>query len=125
MHKAALVDAITAEVKPLHARIATLEGIADARMERIEYLEGALRVIAEGTICPDLFPNDSDENFIAAKTAMVTAIAALEHSESETPAEPRPSFRGWIQSACENCGKLAGEHPQPNMWCYEFDRAVK
>jgi hypothetical protein len=48
---------------------------------RIEYLEGALRVIAEGTICPDLFPNDTDENVIAAKTAMVTAIAALEHSQ--------------------------------------------
>lgn len=55
---------------------------------RIAYLEGALRVIAEGTICPDLFPNDTDDNVIAAKTAMVTAIAALEHSESETKAEP-------------------------------------
>lgn len=54
---------------------------------RIAYLEGALRVIAEGTICPDLFPNDTDENVIAAKTAMVTAIAALEHSESES--EPK------------------------------------
>ena len=59
----------------------------DAMKERIAYLEGALRVIADGTICPDLFPNDTDENVIAAKTAMVTAIAALEHSESETCAE--------------------------------------
>jgi hypothetical protein len=55
--------------------------------DRIAYLEGALKVIAEGTICPDLFPNDTDENVIAAKTAMVTAIAALEHSESETTGE--------------------------------------
>lgn len=60
----------------------------DAMKARIAYLEGALRVIADGTICPELFPNDTDENVIAAKTAMVTAIAALEHSAPETKDEP-------------------------------------
>jgi hypothetical protein len=43
-----------------------------------------MRLIAEGTICPDLFPNDTDEDVTAAKTAMTIALAALEHSESET-----------------------------------------
>lgn len=56
----------------------------DKAAARIAYLESALKIIADGTICPDLFPLDKDENVIAAKTAMVTAMAALEHSESET-----------------------------------------
>jgi hypothetical protein len=34
----------------------------DALKERVAYLEGALRVIAEGTICPELFPDDTDES---------------------------------------------------------------
>lgn len=56
--------------------------------DRIAYLEEAMRLIATGTICPDLFPNDTDENVIAAKTAMVTAIAALEHTTAETEVKP-------------------------------------
>lgn len=84
------------ELKIQAARIRELESMMrgqtfqtpDEKDARIRYLEGALRVIADGTICPDLFPDDTDENVIAAKTAMVTAIAALEHSESEPSIEP-------------------------------------
>jgi hypothetical protein len=60
----------------------------DALKARVAYLESALKIIADGTICPDLFPLDTDENVIAAKTAMVTAIAALEHSESQRESKP-------------------------------------
>ncbi|MGA7524101.1 MAG: hypothetical protein WBW84_16735 [Acidobacteriaceae bacterium] len=70
--------------------------IGDLKAE-IAYLKGALRVIAESTICPDLFPDETDENVIAAKTAMVTAIAALEHSESETEAK--------VLMTCPTCHK--------------------
>jgi hypothetical protein len=41
-------------------------------------LREALRIIAEGTICPELFPGETNEDALAAKTAMVSAIAALE-----------------------------------------------
>lgn len=44
-------------------------------------LREALKVIAEGTICPELFPEldmERDEWELAAKTASVSAIAALE-----------------------------------------------
>jgi hypothetical protein len=43
----------------------------------------------------------------------------------ETPAEAPPSFRGWIQKPCENCGKLSTEHRQPEMLCYEANRQGK
>lgn len=74
-------DALAAELGQWHT---DYQAQAAKLYARVAYLEGALRVIADGTICPDLFPLDSDENVIAAKTAMVTAIAALGHSESET-----------------------------------------
>lgn len=67
-------------------------GVTHAALKaRVAYLEGAMRLIAEGTICPDLFPNDTDENVTAAKTAMTIALAALEHSESETSVQQEPS----------------------------------
>lgn len=76
----------------------------DKAAARIAYLESALKIIADGTICPDLFPLDTDENVIAAKTAMVTAIAALEHSESETKGDSYPGFY------CPACKFKHGKH---------------
>lgn len=46
-----------------------------------ERLREALRIVAEGTICPELFPDldmERDEWELTAKTAAVSAIAALE-----------------------------------------------
>jgi len=54
------------------------------QLERqIEHLKGALRMIAEGTICPELFPADIDEHVIAAKTAMTIATVALEQKDNQ------------------------------------------
>jgi hypothetical protein len=50
-------------------------------MREVERLRAALQVIAEGTLCPELFPDldvEKDEWELAAKTAEVSAIAALE-----------------------------------------------
>lgn len=49
---------------------------------RCDRLEEALRLIAEGTACPELFPNEVNDDALAAKTAMTIAIAALEVSDS-------------------------------------------
>lgn len=42
-------------------------------------LREALKIIAEGAICPELFPGEKDENTLQIKTAVTSAIAALEH----------------------------------------------
>jgi hypothetical protein len=42
-------------------------------------LREALKIVAEGAICPDLFPDEKDEKALQIKTAMTSAIAALEH----------------------------------------------
>lgn len=46
----------------------------------IARLHEALQLIAAGTVCPDLFPNENNGDALAAKTAMTIAIAALEVS---------------------------------------------
>lgn len=46
----------------------------------IDRLHEALGLIAVGTICPDLFPNETNEDVLAAKTAMTIALAALDVS---------------------------------------------
>lgn len=46
----------------------------------IDRLHEALGLIAAGTICPDLFPNETNEDVLAAKTAMTIALAALDVS---------------------------------------------
>jgi hypothetical protein len=42
----------------------------------------------------------------------------------EPVAEKIPTFTGWIQAPCENCGKLSTEHPQPMMECPTANREV-
>lgn len=42
-------------------------------------LREALKIIAEGAICPELFPDEKDENILQIKTAVTSAVAALEH----------------------------------------------
>lgn len=42
-------------------------------------LREALKIIAEGAVCPELFPDEKDEDALQIKTAMTSAIAALEH----------------------------------------------
>lgn len=87
----------------------------DAAKRRITEVEGVLRRVQTAL---------SQTSPVLWKSLKAEIDRAL-GSSAETGAESRPSFRGWIQSACENCGKLAAEHPQPNMWCYETDRAGK
>ena len=63
-------------------KVLLLERERDAQAKEIEYLREALSIIANGTICPELFPDaprTKQDYELAAKTAMVTAIAALEH----------------------------------------------
>ena len=63
-------------------KLVLLEKERDAHAKEIQYLREALSIIAKGTICPDLFPDvarTEPDYELAAKTAMVTAIAALEH----------------------------------------------
>lgn len=43
--------------------------------------------------------------------------AVCEGPQIETAVKSRPSFSGWIQSPCENCGKLSTEHPGIEMLC--------
>lgn len=46
----------------------------------IDRLHEALGLIAAGTICPELFPGETNEDVLAAKTAMTIAAAALDVS---------------------------------------------
>jgi hypothetical protein len=50
----------------------------------IDRLHEALGLIAAGTVCPDLFPNETNGDALAAKTAMTIALAALEVSGSQS-----------------------------------------
>lgn len=66
----------------MNRRLLIAEKQRDAHAKEIAYLREALSIIANGTICPELFPDAprTEEDYeLAAKTAMVTAIAALEH----------------------------------------------
>jgi hypothetical protein len=49
--------------------------------KRIKTMEEGLRLIVAGTICPELFPNETNEDVLACKTAMTIALALLEPSE--------------------------------------------
>lgn len=49
VHKADLVDAVTEAVKPLKIRIATLEGLADARLDHITILDDRIKDL-EGVV---------------------------------------------------------------------------
>lgn len=44
----------------------------------IERLREALKLIAEETICPELFPDEKNENLLQLKTAVVIARCALD-----------------------------------------------
>ena len=55
-------------------------GMVDVLADGVRRLHEALRLIAAGTICPDLFPNETNEDALAAMTAMTIAMAALEVS---------------------------------------------
>jgi hypothetical protein len=46
--------------------------------DEVHRLRKALKIIADGTICPELFPEETNEDVLQCKTAMVSAIAALE-----------------------------------------------
>jgi hypothetical protein len=48
----------------------------------VRRLHEALALIAAGTICPDLFPNETNEDALAAKTAMTIAAVALDVSSA-------------------------------------------
>jgi hypothetical protein len=68
-------------IRELEADNARHKSAVLALLGRVRKLEVALEVIASGTICPDLFPDAvrTEQDYeLAAKTAMVTAIAALE-----------------------------------------------
>jgi hypothetical protein len=68
--------------KELVVHAEALQSTIEAQGARIQYLKNALELIGGGLICPELFPDvkRTEEDYeLAAKTAMVTAIAALEH----------------------------------------------
>jgi hypothetical protein len=71
----ALADETTAYVDKL---------VADRRR-----LEEALELIATEIICPELFPNEKNEDALAAKTALTIALAALEVSASQANPEAK------------------------------------
>jgi hypothetical protein len=52
--------------------------ICSEAADEVERLRGALRIIAEQTVCPELFPEEKDENMLQLKTAVVTAVCALD-----------------------------------------------
>lgn len=37
----------------------------------------------------------------------------------------RTTYRGWIPGPCQNCGKMASEHPQTAMACFSNDRGAE
>lgn len=53
---------------------------ADRRylLELVHDCRTALQLIADQTVCPALFPKDTDEDVICVKTAMTIAMVALE-----------------------------------------------
>jgi hypothetical protein len=62
-----------------------LAGTIEVLTKRVERLEEALSLIAVGTVCPELFPNETNEDVLASKTAMTIALAALEVSLAANP----------------------------------------
>lgn len=74
-------DALAAE-RDVLAKHPTMLGLG----RRVAALERALRLIAEQTVCPELFPDETDSDRLCVKTAMTIAIAALEQ-QSETEAK--------------------------------------
>lgn len=54
--------------------------MVDVLAAGVRRLHEALALIAAGTICPELFPNETNEDALAAKTAMTIAAAALDVS---------------------------------------------
>lgn len=59
----------------------TINGtMVDVLASGVRRLHEALELIAAGTVCPDLFPTETNGDALAAKTAMTIALAALEVS---------------------------------------------
>jgi predicted nuclease with TOPRIM domain len=121
---------LTAEHLSHSCTIAEEHESRTAFQERIKALEAALaQAQARLTELSDMRPATLKQRVRELEEALQLRcpqcdMRLAERTALETPAASRPSFRGWIQSACENCGKLAAEHPQPNMWCYETDRGA-
>jgi hypothetical protein len=104
-------DALAAELSDYKGRasssatvIAALDANLDASVARIAALEAALREAIDYVTLDSEYPLEMVNRWERAFTP-------------ETPAKSRPSFYGWIQGPCENCGKLSTEHPQPMMEC--------
>jgi cytidyltransferase-like protein len=72
-------EALAAELADWKRMRNEMRDVAFANKARVAYLEGALRVIAEGTICPDLFPNDTDENAAAMKIGQTNGCFDMFH----------------------------------------------
>lgn len=101
-----------------------------AREARIRELEAALW----GMICPtcecylDKAPDTCSNACHLIKLPEDTGSTALETSAKahiESVVESAPTFTGWVQSSCDNCGKRFDAHYGDDRFCYEFDRAVK
>jgi hypothetical protein len=69
-------------------------GMVDVLADGVRRLHEALALIAAGTVCPDLFPNETNEDALAAKTAMTIAMAALEVSSQSQNDAQSPSKTG-------------------------------
>jgi hypothetical protein len=81
-----LIENLKYETDPPYPELHHHKMIVAAKA-RIDRLEEALGLIAVGTVCPELFPNETDEDALAAKTAMTIALAALEVSASQSQNE--------------------------------------
>lgn len=65
-------------------------GNALALLREVDRLREALRLIADQTICPEAFPNeDIDGDRLAAKTALLIALAALDPTSSHPLEAPK------------------------------------
>lgn len=83
-----LIENLKYETEPRYPELHHHKMIVAAKA-RIARLEEALKLIADGTVCPDLFPNETNEDALAAKTAMTIALAALEVSASQSQREAK------------------------------------
>lgn len=115
--------AMTSERDALAAELAVekdyaLSGwtLANKHLARVKTLETKVAKARE------LLEKCGYRGWAKAKNAWLDDAAGL---AQETPAKSPPSFSGWISGACENCGKLAGNHIGLSMACYEADRGGK
>jgi hypothetical protein len=95
----------------------------DCAVASIAQLEAALREARRWIGDGDMGDEMDREIWTPAYCAVVDLVDAALGPTLETAS--KPSFSGWIQGPCNNCGKLSTEHPQPMMECPTENRLGK